>query len=61
MLGSATLSYSRLGSCLHLYVMDEMNARVSGGTDNLRPCAVLAGKSREKRLVVWGWTLRKGV
>lgn len=61
MRGSAPPPYSHLGSCLHLYLMDEMKARVPGGTDSLRPCAVLVGKSREKRLAVWGWALRKGV
>lgn len=49
MLGSAPPPVSPLGSHLHLYVMDKMNTRVPGNADSLRPCAALAGKSREKR------------
>lgn len=61
MLGSASPPNDQLDSCLLLYLMDEMDARVPGGMDSLRPCAVLVGKSREKGLAVWGWALRKGV
>lgn len=61
MLGSASPPNGRLDSCLLLYLMDEMDARVPGGMDSLRPRAVLVGKSREKGLAVCGWALRKGV
>lgn len=35
---STTTTTRPSGLCLHLYVMDKMNARVPGGTDSLRPC-----------------------